>query len=94
MARGDTSSSTSTPGSYDLEFHEARILDQQDADTVSIGQATTINMALQVGGSNVVVEVTAVGNELQTMNATVGNTVTAVALDNLPSIWTRREHVR
>ena len=43
-------------------------------------------MALQVGGSNVVVEVTAVGNELQTMNATVGNTVTAIAIDNLPSI--------
>ena len=27
-----------------------------------------------------------VGTELQTMNATVGNTVTAIAIDNLPSI--------
>ena len=43
-------------------------------------------MALQVGGSNVVVEVTAVGNELQTMNSTIGNTVNAAALENLPSI--------
>jgi hypothetical protein len=43
-------------------------------------------MSLQVGGSNVVVEVTAFGTELQTMNATVGNTVTAIAIDNLPSI--------
>ena len=45
-----------------------------------------MNLALQVGGSNVVVEVTAAGTELQTMNATVGNTVTAIALDNLPSL--------
>ncbi len=39
-----------------------------------------------MGGANVVVEVSATGNELQTMNATVGNTVTAIAIDNLPSI--------
>ena len=53
---------------------------------VKVGVAITLNLALQVGGSNVVVEVTAVGTELQTMNATVGNTVTALAIDNLPSI--------
>jgi hypothetical protein len=34
----------------------------------------------------VVVEVSSVGNELQTMNATVGNTVPSIAIDNLPSI--------
>jgi len=34
----------------------------------------------------VVLEVQATGTELQTMNATVGNTVTAIAIDNLPSI--------
>ena len=33
-----------------------------------------------------VVEVQATGTELQTMNATVGNTVTAIAIDNLPSL--------
>ena len=33
-----------------------------------------------------VVEVQASGTELQTMNATVGNTVTPIALDSLPSI--------
>ncbi|HKU27979.1 MAG TPA: hypothetical protein VJQ54_21100, partial [Candidatus Sulfotelmatobacter sp.] len=54
--------------------------------TISVGQLTTVNMPLQVGGGNVVVEVTAVGNELQTMNATVGNTVNAQAIENLPSI--------
>ena len=75
-----------TPGTYDLNFTKQGFSTSKTQTTVSVGQATTINMALQVGGSNVVVEVTAVGNELQTMNATVGNTVNAAALENLPSI--------
>jgi hypothetical protein len=33
-----------------------------------------------------VVEVSSVGNELQTMNATVGNTINSVTIDNLPSL--------
>jgi len=33
-----------------------------------------------------VVEVSAVGNELQTMNATVGSTITNLSIDNLPSL--------
>jgi hypothetical protein len=53
---------------------------------VTVGSALTVNLSLQVGGSSTVVEVTAVGTELQTMNATVGNTVTSVAIDNLPSL--------
>jgi hypothetical protein len=53
---------------------------------VKVGASLTLNLALQVGGSNVVVEVTSVGNELQTMNATVGNTITSIAIDNLPSL--------
>jgi Carboxypeptidase regulatory-like domain len=53
---------------------------------VRVGTALTVNLSLQVGASNVVVEVSAVGNELQTMNATVGNTITSSALDALPSI--------
>ena len=32
------------------------------------------------------VEVSSVGNELQTMNATVGNTINSVTIDNLPSL--------
>ena len=53
---------------------------------VQVGVALTVNLALQIGGANVVLDVSAVGTELQTMNATVGNTVTAIAIDNLPSI--------
>lgn len=75
------------PGVYSLEvskqgFATTKITNQE----VVVGAALTLNASLQVGGTNVVVEVEATGTELQTMNATVGNTVTATAIDNLPSI--------
>ena len=75
-----------TPGAYEISITKQGFSTTKTQTTVQVGEATTSNLALQVGGSNVVVEVTAVGNELQTMNATVGNTVTAIAIDNLPSI--------
>jgi len=53
---------------------------------VNVGASLTLNLSLQVGGASLVVEVQATGTELQTTNATVGNTVTAIAIDNLPSI--------
>ncbi len=75
-----------TPGPYEISISKQGFSTTKTQTTVQVGQAITANMTLQVGTSNVVVEVTAVGNELQTMNATVGNTVTAIAIDNLPSI--------
>jgi hypothetical protein len=74
------------PGTYDLTVGKQGFSTSKAEITVQVGAATNANMTLQVGGSNVVVEVTAVGNELQTMNATVGNTITSAALDALPSI--------
>ena len=75
------------PGIYNLSvsksgFSTTKVASQE----VKVGAALTLNLSLQVGGKNEVVEVQATGAELQTMNATVGNTVTAIALDNLPSI--------
>jgi len=75
------------PGVYNLQvtkqgFSTTKLTKQE----VQVGAALTLNATLQVGGTNVVVEVQATGTELQTMNATVGNTVTATAIDNLPSI--------
>jgi hypothetical protein len=75
------------PGIYNMSvsksgFSTTKVANQE----VKVGAALTLNLALQVGGKNEVVEVQATGAELQTMNATVGNTVTAIALDNLPSI--------
>ena len=74
------------PGKYDLSVSKQGFSTTKTQATVKVGVAMTVNMSLQVGGSNVVVEVTAAGTELQTMNATVGNTVTSLALDNLPSL--------
>jgi hypothetical protein len=74
------------PGPYELSISKQGFSTTKTQTTVQIGVATTANLSLQVGTSNVVVEVTAVGSELQTMNATVGNTITAIAIDNLPSL--------
>jgi hypothetical protein len=74
------------PGTYELSVSKQGFSVSKATTTVKVGEATTANLTLQVGGSNVVVEVTAAGNELQTMNATVGNTITSTALDALPSI--------
>jgi hypothetical protein len=75
------------PGTYNIDvtkqgFATTKITNQQ----VSVGSSLNINPSLQVGGTSTVVEVEATGTELQTMNATVGNTVTATAINNLPSI--------
>ena len=74
------------PGAYELTYSKQTFSTTKTQATVTVGVTTTLNISLQVGGGNVVVEVTAVGTELQTMNATVGNTVTSVALDSLPTI--------
>ncbi|HEV2397127.1 MAG TPA: carboxypeptidase-like regulatory domain-containing protein [Candidatus Sulfotelmatobacter sp.] len=74
------------PGSYEVTISKQGFSTSKTKATVSVGSAITLNMALQVGGGNVVVEVTSVGTELQTMNATVGNTVSPTAIENLPSI--------
>jgi len=75
-----------TPGTFELSVAKQGFSTSKTTITVQVGSSTTANLTLQVGGSNVVVEVTAAGNELQTMNATVGNTITSTALDALPSI--------
>jgi len=75
------------PGTYNITITKQGFATTKAPNLqVLVGQATTFNTALQVGGTAVEVEVSAVGTELQTMNATVGNTVPPIAIDNLPSI--------
>lgn len=75
------------PGNYDITVTKAGFSSvKAEGQQVQIGLSLTVNLALRVGAANVVVEVAAAGNELQTMNATVGNTITSAALDALPSI--------
>ncbi len=76
-----------TPGTYTVTVAKAGFATAKvEHQVVQVGLALTANLVLEVGGANVVVEVSAVSNELQTMNATVGNTVSSIAIDNLPSI--------
>src|ERR1022692_453226 len=75
------------PGLYSIAVSKSGFsTSRTENQEVKVGASLTVNLALQVGGASVVVEVQATGNELQTMNATVGNTITSLTLDNLPSL--------
>lgn len=75
------------PGNYDLRITKAGFSEGKvGGQIVEVGKASTLNITLQVGSSNQVVEVQASNADLQTMNATVGNTINSVALDALPSL--------
>lgn len=75
------------PATYDIAatktgFATAKVA----AQTVQVGLTSTVDVKMTVGEVSTTVEVRASGVELQTMNATVGNTVSSVALNNLPSL--------
>ncbi len=75
------------PGTYTLAvnqsgFRATKIVSQE----VKVGISITVNVTLEVGSVTETVEVTASNVELQTMNATIGNSVSGTALDALPSI--------
>ena len=75
------------PGMYDMNFAKAGFATTRVAgQEVKVGLSITSNISMQVGGTAVHVEVTASGNELQTMDATVGQTITGNALDSLPGL--------
>jgi len=75
------------PGKYNVEiskpgFRQAKLSNQE----VVVGESRTFDVKLDIGSSSETIEVVATNTDLQTMNATVGNTITGVALDSLPSI--------
>ena len=75
------------PGVYSITVNKSGFATSKSTtEEVKVGVTSTVDFALQVGGANVVVEVTTTGTELETTNATVGNTVTGAALDSLPSL--------
>jgi Carboxypeptidase regulatory-like domain len=76
-----------SPGTYNITvikqgFAKTSIPGQ----SVQIGQVLTSNVALKVGSQSETIEVATTGAELQTDNATIGNTVTGISLQSLPSI--------
>ena len=75
------------PGTYDITvsktgFQKVSIPN----DVVAVGMVSTENVTLKVGSDTQTVEVAASGLELQTLNATVGNQVSGLALESLPTI--------
>jgi Carboxypeptidase regulatory-like domain len=74
-------------GTYDLTVNKSGFrLSKLSGQAVNVGTTLTLNVTLEVGAVTESVEVTASNAELQTLNATVGNTVSGTALDSLPSI--------
>jgi hypothetical protein len=74
------------PGQYDISLSKQGFATVKSQAEVKVGTSTTLNLTLQVGTSTTTVEVQATGSELQVMNATIGNTLDTVAIDNLPSM--------
>ena len=76
------------PGTYNVSvsktgFRVSKLVNQ----VVNIGASLTLNVSLELGSVAETVEVTVTtGAELQTLNATVGNTVSGDLLASLPSI--------
>lgn len=54
--------------------------------TVAVATQVTANFKMQIGASTTLVQVTASNEDLQTLNATVGETVEPVMVESLPSI--------
>src|SRR5277367_778117 len=74
-------------GAYDFTVSKQGFrISRLTGQSVNVGSALTLNVTLEVGSVAESVEVTATNAELQTLNATVGNTISGTALDSLPSI--------
>jgi Carboxypeptidase regulatory-like domain len=93
--RGTTSNETGhfifpnvSPGTYILKFRKSGFSELQVTEaTVDVGTQLNENVQMKIGAVSTTVTVTeTAGAELQTMNSTVGQTVTGVALDSLPAI--------
>ena len=73
-------------GDYEIEVNKTGFRVTKTAITAKVGIALTVDLKLELGAVTETVEVTTTNSELQTMNATVGNTLSGDALTNLPSI--------
>src|SRR5271157_457249 len=76
------------PGTYNITFGKQGFSTfEVNAQVVEIGMVLTLNAKLKIGSTSTTVEVTAAaGAELQTMNATVGNTLNGQSLMMLPNL--------
>jgi hypothetical protein len=73
-------------GEYEITVSKTGFRITKTIVTATVGIPLTIDLKLELGAVTETVEVTATNAELQTMNATVGNTISGDLLQNLPSI--------
>ena len=75
------------PGEYNITVSKESFRTvRMSAQSVKVGLALTMDLQMEIGSATQTIEVVAAGTELQTLNATIGNTVTAASLDALPSL--------
>jgi carboxypeptidase family protein len=76
-----------TPSKYSLVITKTGFRTERFSDqVVTVATTLTLNAIMEVGAITQTVEVTSTGSDLQTMNATVGNSVSGDLLQSLPSI--------
>jgi Carboxypeptidase regulatory-like domain/TonB dependent receptor len=74
------------PGIYEVKVNKQGFAQTKSQVKVEVGQSLTLNFDLKVGAATEIVEVTTSNVELQTLNSTLGNTVSGDALQNLPTL--------
>jgi Carboxypeptidase regulatory-like domain len=75
------------PGTYNATINKSGFrVAKFTGQVVNVGSALTLNAIMELGSVSQIVEVTATGAELQTLNATVGNSAGGELLQSLPSI--------
>src|ERR1700730_2969034 len=73
-------------GEYEITASKTGFRITKTVVTATVGVPLTVDLKLELGSVSETIEVTATGTELQTLNATVGNTVTSDTLNSLPTI--------
>jgi len=75
------------PGTYDVSVTKSGFSTaKMQGLVVNVGSQATENVKLVVGSTAQTVEVQVQGTELQTLNSTVGQTISAEAISSLPSL--------
>ena len=75
------------PGTYTVSIKKDGFKESKFSNyVVSLGAVLTLDVAMELGSVAQIVEVTASNSDLQTTNATVGNTINKSLLTGLPSI--------
>jgi len=73
------------PGGYTVSVAAPGFQGTQQPATVTVGQATVLNVQMSVGGANQTVEVTAEGGVIQTQNGNISTTFTPAQIEQQPN---------